>query len=61
MFKANNNEIVEVDSKADKIFKILFKSKKLKSKKFQNLTYLITVKKPMFLTFNTKKTFNHLG
>ena len=59
-FKANNNEVVKISGKAYKIFKNLSKSKKLKNKKSENLTYIKVIEKPIFLTFNAKKIFNHL-
>ena len=53
-FNANNNKIVDSSSsKANKMIINLFK----------NLIYIPNIrvtKKPTFLTFNTKKTFNQL-
>lgn len=34
-FKANDNEVVKIDSRADKIFKNFSKFKKLKNRKFK--------------------------
>ena len=46
-FKANNNKIIkDINSnKANEIIKNLFKFKKLKNKKFKNLTYIKNMKK----------------
>ena len=60
IFKADDNKIVGVGSKVNKTFKNLSRSKKLKNKKFINPTYIRAVKKPIFLIFNTEKTFNYL-
>ena len=62
-FKADGNEVVKVGGKANKIIKDLSKSKKSKNKKSKILTYSLDIRatgKPMFLTFNAKKAFNHL-
>lgn len=60
--KANNNQVFDdiSSSKADKMVRNLFKFKKLKNNNFKNLTYIRAIKKPIFLTFGTRKTFNLL-
>ena len=57
-FKTDDDKVVEVDSKANKIVVNLSKNKK-----FKNLTYMSNIRatgKPSFLIPNAKKTFNHL-
>ena len=39
-FGTNDNEIIQIDGKANKTFKNLYKSKKSKKKKSGNLTYI---------------------
>ena len=59
----DNNNVVKIDDKVYKTSKNLSRSKKSKNKNSRNWTYLTnmkTIKKPIFLTFNTKKVFNHL-
>ena len=59
MFKAEDNKVVNSDSsKANKTIINLSKNNK-----FRNLIYVLNIKatkKSAFLTFNNKKTFNHL-
>ena len=58
VFKANDNKIVEVVDRTNRIFVNLSKNKK-----FRNLTYISNIRvmeKPNFLTANAKKTFNYL-
>ena len=63
-FRADNNEFVGVDgSKANKTSKNLSRSKKSKNKKSENPTHIQDIgatRKPIFLTPNAKKAFNHL-
>lgn len=61
-FKTNDIKIIKSINikKADKIVKNLFKSKKLKNKKFKNLMYIKIIRKSIFLNPNAKKTFNYL-
>ena len=57
-FKANNNKVVGVDGRANRIVVNLSKNEKIK-----NSTYMPNIgvtRKPNFLTSNTKKTFNYL-
>ena len=61
MFKANNNKIVEVSSKANRI--VVNLSNLLKKNKSKNSTHVLNIgatKKPAFLTPNGKNVFNHL-
>lgn len=58
--KADDNEIVEIDGRADKMFKNLSKCKKSKNKKFKIQTCIRATKKPTFLTPSAKETFNFL-
>ena len=60
VFKADSNEIVLNNNKINKIIQNLSKSKKLKNKKFQNLTYVKAIMKSIFLIFNNRKVFNYL-
>lgn len=64
IFKANSNKIVKSSSsRADKIAKILSKSKNLKNIKFKDLmdfSNIETTENSIFLTFSTKKVFNCL-
>lgn len=62
VFWINNNKIVKINDKVDKIFRTLFKFKKLKNKKIKILIYtnIKVIKKPIFLIFITKKVFNYL-
>lgn len=53
----NNNKIVGIGDRADKIFKTLFKFKKLKNKKFKNLIYIRAIKKFIILIPSTGKVF----
>ena len=56
-FKAENNEVVECSSRADKM---VFKSRMLKNKKSEIWTHFGAMEEPIFLTPNTKKAFNPL-
>lgn len=58
--RVDDYEVVKDYDKADKISKNLFKSKKLKNKKYKSLTYINATGKPIFLILGTKKAFNHL-
>lgn len=63
IFRANDNEVVKVDARANKIVKNLSKFKMLKNSKFENLTYKSNIEaigKLLFLIFNTKKVLKHL-
>ena len=65
VFRANSNEVVGDigSSKADKTFKNLSKSKKLKNDKSKSLTCCLNIKateESTFLTPGAKKVFNHL-
>ena len=58
IFKADDNKVVRVDNRANKMIINLFKKDE-----FRNLIYMLNIKtmdKPSFLIFNTKKTFNYL-
>lgn len=56
-----NNEIIKVgDSGTNKMVKILFKFKTLKNTKSEIKTYIETLGKFIFLTFDAKKTLNYL-
>ena len=60
-FKTNNNKVVRVDNRANKIIVNLFN--KLKNNKSRNLIYIPnirTTKELISPTFNAKKTFNYL-
>ena len=61
-FKADDDRVVRGVSggRAGKTFRNLSKSKKLKNKKFEVQMCIRTITEPMFLTPNTKETFNHL-
>ena len=61
-FRTYNDEVVRGSnsSRADEMVVNLFKSKKLKNKKFEILTRSGAMGEPMFLTLNAKKAFNHL-
>ena len=72
VFRADNNEIIEGDNRADetvvhfsksKKSKNLFKSKKSKNDKFESPihTNLRATGEPMFLTPGTRKAFNQLS
>ena len=54
----NDNEVVKVGSKANKIVVNLFKNNK--SRKLTHMLYIRATKKLIFLTSNAKKAFNHL-
>ena len=58
-FKGKNNKVVNDNgSRTNETIVNLFKNNK-----FKNLTYMPNIgviEKPIFLTFNAKKTFNHL-
>ena len=58
-FRADDNKVVGVGGRANKMFKILFRAKNLKNKKFKNGTYIKAVEKLFFLIFDAKKAFNH--
>ena len=60
IFKTDDNEVVGVSSRIDKMFKNLSRSKKSKNKKFKNLNYIVAMEKLIFLTLNTKNAFNYL-
>ena len=62
MFGANSNKVVGGigSDRANEIAKNSSKSKKLKNKKSENLTYIRAIKKPIFLISCTKKAFNCL-
>lgn len=62
IFKIDNNKVVrDINTrKVNEIITNLSKFKKSKNKKFENLIYIEATKKHLFLTFGTKKTFNHL-
>ena len=58
-FKINDNRVIgNGDSRANKI--VLNSSQNNKSKKSMYMPNIKATKKPIFLTFNTKKTFNYL-
>ena len=60
-FKVDNNKVVRVDSRANKI--VVNLSNKFINNKSKNLMYVLNIgaiKEPIFLIFNTKKTFNYL-
>lgn len=62
-FKANNNEVVRVSSRANKMFKNLSKFQKSKNEKFRTLIHtknIRAIRESIFLTFDTKKVFNRL-
>lgn len=53
MFKTDNNKIVKGNSsRANKIFKNLFKFKKSKNSNSKNLTNIKAIRKSIFLTFS---------
>lgn len=52
--------IIDCRSKANEVIKNLSKSKKWKNEKFENLTYIKTIKEFIFLTFGVKNSFNLL-
>ena len=62
MFRADNNEIVDVDT--DRAYKTVLNLFNLsKNNKFKNLTRLPNIgaiKEPIFLSLNTKKALNYL-
>ena len=60
IFKIKDNKIIRVSKRVDKIFKNLFRSKKLKNKKFGNPIYIKAAKKSIFLNLNAKKVFIYL-
>lgn len=60
MFRANDNEVVKVDGKADEMFRNLFKSKMSKNEKSEVQTYIRAIKKFIFLTPDTREAFNLL-
>ena len=57
MFKADNNKIVEVSNKVNKIVVNLIKNNK--SKNLTCMSNIRAIKESNFLTPNTKKAFNH--
>lgn len=58
-FKISNNEVVgSGGSRVDEMFKNLLELKKLKNNKFEILTNIGTMGKPIFLTLGTGKAFN---
>ena len=59
LLKADNNEVVEVDGRANKTVMNLF-NKNNKSKNLIHMPNIGAIKKYIFLTPNAKKTFNHL-
>ena len=62
IFRTSNNEVIGNNSnRANKT--VLNLSNKSKNNKFRNLTHMPNIKatrKPLFLIFNAKKTFNYL-
>lgn len=59
----DNNEVVRDRNKADKMFKIFSKYKKLKNNKSENLVHISNIEvmeKLIFLTFDARKAFNRL-
>lgn len=62
VLKIKSNKIVRSSSsqKSDETFKNLFKSKKLKNKKFKIQTNIEATSKLIFLIFSIKKVFNQL-
>ena len=58
MFRANNNEIVRIDGKANKI--VVNLSKNNKFEKLMHIAKIGTTRKPIFLITNAKKIFNYL-
>ena len=57
-FRANNNEVIGIGGRANRMIVNLSKNKK-----FRNLTHVLNIKvikKSIFLTFNAKKAFNYL-
>ena len=57
-FKIDNDEIVEIDNKANKIVVNLFKNNKLRN--LMHMPNIKAIKKPIFLIPNAKKVFNNL-
>lgn len=62
IFKTSNNKNIN-NNKVNDIIKIFSQFNKLKNNKSEILIHLLnieTIKKPIFLTFSTKKVFNYL-
>lgn len=63
VFKTNDNKIIAVSSRANKIFKNLSELKKSKNKNSRNLIYVQdigTMEKPIFLISSIKNALNYL-
>ena len=58
VFRVNDNEVVKVDNKTNKM--IVNLSKNSKSRKLTYMPNIKAIKKSIFLTPNAKKIFNHL-
>ena len=58
IFKANDNEIVKIGDRANKM--VVNLSKNEKSKNLIRIPNIKVIKKFIFLTFNAKKAFNQL-
>ena len=61
MFKVDDNEVIEVNGRANKI--VINLSNQTKNDKSRNLTYMPNIgfrRKTIFLTSNAKKVFNYL-
>lgn len=58
----NNNKIAKINSRADKMVKNFFKSKKLKNKKSEILTYINikAIEESIFLIVTIQEAFNYL-
>ena len=59
-FRADNNKIVS-DSGGRANETVMNLSKNNKSRNSTHMPNIRAIKKPIFLTFNTKKVFNYLG
>lgn len=61
LLKAKDGVVRDVgDSKTKKTIKNMSKFNKLKNDKFENLMYIRSTGKRLFLTFDTQKVFNSL-
>ena len=63
MFRAGDNEFVEVGDRADETIRNSSKFTKSKNNKSENLMHVLNIEaigEPTFLTLNAKKTFNFL-
>ena len=58
MIKAYDNEVFEIDDRANKTVINLLKNNK--SKNLKHILNIKAIKKSIFLTFNAKKIFNNL-